>query len=844
MEQNLGVEIRKRLENSPHWNGKTKENGSHIYGLLCPECGKPEGWAYKEKPFSINCNRKNKCGVSTKTLELFPDILQKIETEYPPTDSDPHKPATEFLKTRGLNGSLVGLKYYYWPERDQQGYIKTRKGCGGAVMFKVPRKIKGVKDAFAFNGRLFNPPNGQGKTHNQGKIGGCHWYHPKLKYDPSKPTYVTEGIIDALSLIEMGKQAIALLSAGQDPSKFNLSGFNKLVLAFDNDPAGHQATKKWKKAYPDADAIMPTKGDWNDLLVRYGSEKAKEILTADEDNYRFNADLVLVETANEYAQKYNEHHGTLPALFEFDGCYYCGEEKEGKNSNEKLVYAKYVANFTIKVDHFQVDNTNEEQPENRFFVKIKPKQGRAVSCVITATDLANPGAVTKALLERARVQWTGKKTTTDKLVKKIIESTAPVVRQLQSVGYDDLSDSYINRHFLINPDGEKINPDRKGFFKVSSREYIRPAQHATIKPEGSLEMVEFYELLSRAWPQRAPAANAWMIASWFVHLIKAQIGFFPFLSFYGDTQTGKTVLTRILNACQCFDEEGLPMSRVNTSKGEMRKIAQRSSLFKALLEGNSDNNRRFDTDSILPLYNDNPIQTRAMRSNDIQTVDIPFRSTLLFVQNVEPFKTKAQKERVISLHFKFEDITLDTTEAFNDLIGTDGTTLANFFLAVMRHRKEIEANWFEAYEQARKDLKPAIKDARLTDNHALILAYHRIFCDIFKIKSDIQSYIEQIGVLKHADCNYRQEDLADYFLDMVVNQDVDESIDHKKGKLLFHLGDTCRGLKVNGYQIPSIDSLQKALKEHPAFVKYNHAHKFLGVVKKAYVFDANVLGAD
>ncbi len=115
-------------------------------------------------------------------------------------------------------------------------------------------------DDETWNGRLFNP-KGKDKSHNHGPATGKIWKHPAAEYNPEKETFATEGIIDALSLIEIGKQAVAILSSVSDPEKTDLSEFRKLVFAFDNDASGWQALKKWKKAYPDADAVMPVTGD-------------------------------------------------------------------------------------------------------------------------------------------------------------------------------------------------------------------------------------------------------------------------------------------------------------------------------------------------------------------------------------------------------------------------------------------------------------------------------------------------------------------------------------------------------------------------------------------------------
>ena len=86
-----------------------------------------------------------------------------------------------------------------------------------------------------YNGRLFNPPPGEGKTHNKGAVAGHFWRMPGMDYDTDRPTYVTEGIIDALSLVAMGQQAIAVIGAGFDPARFDLSEFGELVFAFDRD---------------------------------------------------------------------------------------------------------------------------------------------------------------------------------------------------------------------------------------------------------------------------------------------------------------------------------------------------------------------------------------------------------------------------------------------------------------------------------------------------------------------------------------------------------------------------------------------------------------------------------
>jgi len=146
-----------RLKLSEYWAAKTRMNENSIQGLICPQCGRARAWAYKDKPHSINCNRLNQCGARTKTLTLFPDVIPNVETSHPPTRQDPLQPATFYLKLRGLVKSLKGMDYEYWPD--------IRKTGSGGVMFPVIRP-DGTR---IYNGRIFNPPEGAGKTHNRGE---------------------------------------------------------------------------------------------------------------------------------------------------------------------------------------------------------------------------------------------------------------------------------------------------------------------------------------------------------------------------------------------------------------------------------------------------------------------------------------------------------------------------------------------------------------------------------------------------------------------------------------------------------------------------------------------------
>ena len=170
---NFTEKILATLRESRHWAPGTKEKSGTISGLICPACGDKTAWAYTESPMSINCNRLSSCGARTRTLDLFPELRRNVERDFPATKSDPDRPSREWLHMRGIPDSLLqGLLSRYLPN--------LRKTGSGACMFFVGIDKNGKR---LENGRLFNPPEGEGKTHNIGSTAGQYWQHPGFAYD-------------------------------------------------------------------------------------------------------------------------------------------------------------------------------------------------------------------------------------------------------------------------------------------------------------------------------------------------------------------------------------------------------------------------------------------------------------------------------------------------------------------------------------------------------------------------------------------------------------------------------------------------------------------------------------
>jgi hypothetical protein len=369
-----------------------------------------------------------------------------------------------------------------------------------------------------------------------------------------------------------------------------------------------------------------------------------------------------------------------------------------------------------------------------------------------------------------------------------------------------------------------------------------------LNPEPGLEGSTVYELISRAWPQNGTLALAFTVASWFVGTVRPTIGFFPFLSLHGEVQSGKSRLVRMLNACQCLDEEGIPMSKLNTGKGEIRKLAQRSGIFVAMLEANNVERIRFDLDTLLTRYNHgNPLQTRARKTNGLETLEVPFRAALIFAQNIEPFRTKAQNERVVSTRaFLQKDITAESKLAHNELVRTPPRKLAHVFVEIMQRRREIETSWESEYLRARDEVFEAMQDNRLSENHGLILAFHRILCRVLNVSDDLTEFIIELAREKRKRCAVRPPSLADHFFECL--NELEDTVaaqccELRDGKLYIKLPSALKLLESRGLNLnPSF--LIKDLREHEGFVAGNYSYRGLfgqrtASVCKTWCFESN-----
>lgn len=825
----LSQRILERLKNSEFWTAKTRTTGRTIQNLVCPVCGDKNAWAYTAEPWAINCNRANQCGARTKTLELFPELRRDVERDYPATKADPHGPAREYLLSRGITPeALKGVDYRYQANARQTG--------SGAVMFFVGKDDKGKE---ILNGRLFNPPSGEGKTHNSGSTAGRYWRHLGHTYDPAQPVYITEGILDALSLHTLGVQAVAVLAAGQDPGKVDLAEFQNLVLAFDNDDAGRRAVKKWKQAHPLADVILCDPGqDWNDLLTSGTLEQAKKQFQTALPRYRANGKLALAETAREWAEIFTDFHGYPPGLFEFNSQTFFAVLKSPKSGEPYLDVARCLR-AALKVASFTLDRSNPARPEYRYNLEVQAKGRQPLTITASGKELGNARALNEFLLTTAKLSWEGDaKAATALQVWITGDKRAPEVQLLPVIGYQPEVNAYVFHRWAVDQSGQVVTPDKRGHFRLGYNRIFQAPIHAeekSITPATITrpQVAEIYQLFRAAWGENGAVALAWTVASWFVCQIKAEINLFPHLSLYGEAGSGKSQLVTHLNAVQGREGEGLPVTTLSTKKGNIRTIGQVSGMFTALIEDKKRNEASFDYSTfLLTSYNRGPLQVQATFSNDLQTKESPFLGTLLFSQNKEPFNDKPEKQRVISLFIDHEAQTTASRNAWEQISATNRPDLAGIMRQVLARRQHFEQSWRQAYATATADLGP-LGERRILDNHALILAFHRLFCGCFGIKEDPATvkYFADLARQKCLSSAIRQTTQADYLfeqIDLLSPEQVKDCYHHdqERGLIFMNLPRVERILRNKGLNFQAGEPLNLALQNHPSFSRNGLTYRF------------------
>ena len=122
------------------------------------------------------------------------------------------------------------------------------------------------------------------KRYSKSKVGAVRMFNAKALQTATKPIFIVEGELDALSIIEVGGEAVATGSASNKRALLKLLETQKpsqpLIIAMDNDEAGNKAAQEL------AEGLEQLKIPFYRLDITGPHKDANEALQADKEGFK------------------------------------------------------------------------------------------------------------------------------------------------------------------------------------------------------------------------------------------------------------------------------------------------------------------------------------------------------------------------------------------------------------------------------------------------------------------------------------------------------------------------------------------------------------------------------
>ena len=258
-------------------------------------------------PFSNQANTNFQGGKNAMNTNTISHDTEKLKTDYTAFLVEAAKHITETDYHRGLSDETL--------QEYGIGYVKEWRHPESESTYTMNALIipTGKYTYVARN----TDPNADKKNRYR-KVGGAELFNPAAIDESESPIFIVEGELDALSIIDVGGQAIALGSTANADKLINYlkdghSPKSSLILALDNDDKGRQAADKLKAAFKDMH-ISFFQADYLYNGTLYGDHKdANE--TLENDRAAFTAAVMRAKEI--IATKYQERFSTAAYMESF-----------------------------------------------------------------------------------------------------------------------------------------------------------------------------------------------------------------------------------------------------------------------------------------------------------------------------------------------------------------------------------------------------------------------------------------------------------------------------------------------------------------------------------------------
>ena len=220
-----------------------------------------------------------------KPAEDFTDYYKRAQA------SRSEAPAQEYLKSRGISEAVAAK---YWLGYDA-AFNTFDVDEAGQQSFSKWRALIIPTGKGSFIARNIDQPKEPAKKNRYRKKGASVIFNSKALYTASKPIFVVEGELDALSIIEAGGEAIGLGSTSNYAQLVSLlktkQAAQPLILALDADEDGRKTEEKL------AEELTTLQASFYRYNLYGAAKDANEALLLDRDG--FISEVAAAERAKE-----------------------------------------------------------------------------------------------------------------------------------------------------------------------------------------------------------------------------------------------------------------------------------------------------------------------------------------------------------------------------------------------------------------------------------------------------------------------------------------------------------------------------------------------------------------
>ncbi len=685
-----------------------KNRGRYYREGVCPHCKKKTLFIETQNPTNIKCGRLNHCGWEMPTRELYPEYYQSIEAAYPATPNNPNATADAYLKKRGFELSRFKHEYrqvqcYEYkalsdPKRTEAIEINIASGFWQRYITPIAME-DGIKKA-----------NFGGQRKSDGSLYRGNWYsiQDRIEYQKEDEVFITEGIFDAWSLIQSGKNAHAAMSCNNFPEidiRPYLRKGIKWVIALDNDKAGKKYAKQWYKKLNNQGenvriciAAEKEKKDWNDYLIeqkkKHPTRTAKIPHRVFEECF-YQGNLLTATSASKKAELIFNHSSEFKKrfTFEFNKSIYHAAYSE-KNDEIDLKISR-ICNCLPEFLYFQRDVITHE---THYYMRVRRQGNKNIyRDKVKNTDISSSQRFKEKLLcTAAGLHFRGNNQQLSRYLDDFWfdDPNPPEIATINFIGYAKEFKAWIFSDSCIY-NGTMYSLNKDDYFDISDKLKIKTSYCVEpLKLSENNKSELWYEHFKTAYGSNGLFALSFWFGTLFAEQMRTQLESWPFLELSGKPGTGKTKLLEFLwKLIGRADYEGVDLAKA-THSGRWRTFSQLANIPTVLIEGDRQSgdghqSQQFDMNETKPLYNGRGLRITSQFTAGNETHEPPFRSALVIAQNAMVEADEAVMERICHLNFTKENHTPAGEHSVNALIDLDINDINGFLTQSCKQEQKV-----------------------------------------------------------------------------------------------------------------------------------------------------------